>query len=245
MQRQIIDNVIVTHRQSIWPLAGLLVVAAAVNFGGIYLRRYCGGRLALDVQHDLRTEMFAALSRLDGARQDELHTGQVVGRSTSDLNMVQGLLSMVPITIGNLLLFVLSLVIMVSLSPLLTLVALAVAPALWLIALASRRKLFPATWYAQQQSGAVAGVVDEAVGGVRVVKGFGQEEQELERLEAASEKLFASRLRTIRLTARYNPALPPSRRSARSACSRSAAGWPSTARSRSARSSPSPPTWPS
>ena len=207
VQRQIIDNVIVTHQASIWPLAGLLVVAAGVNFGGIYLRRYRGGRVSLDVQHDLRTELFAALSRLDGARQDEIRTGQLVGRSISDLNMVQGILSMVPVTLGNLVLLVLTLVIMVVLSPVLTLVTVAVTPALLIIALASRRKLFPASWDAQQQSGEVAGVVDEAIGGVRVVKGFGQEEQEQERLEAASEKLFASRLRMIRLTARYNPAL--------------------------------------
>ena len=207
VQRQIIDNVIVTHEQSIWPLAGLLVVAAAVNFGGIYLRRYRGGRLSLDVQHDLRTELFDSLSRLDGARQDEIHTGQLVGRSISDLNMVQGILSMVPVTLGNIVLFVLSLGIMVVLSPVLTIVTVAVAPALWVIALASRRKLFPASWDAQQQSGDVAGVVDEAIGGVRVVKGFGQEEQEQERLEEVSERLFASRLRMIRLTARYNPAL--------------------------------------
>jgi ATP-binding cassette subfamily B protein len=207
VQRQIIDNVIVTHQASIWPLAGLLFVAAGVNFGGIYLRRYRGGRLSLDVQHDLRTELFAALSRLDGTRQDEIRTGQLVGRSISDLNMVQGILSMVPVTLGNLVLFVLTLGIMVVLSPVLTLVTVAVTPALVVIALASRRKLFPASWDAQQQSGEVAGVVDEAIGGVRVVKGFGQEEQEQERLEAASEKLFASRLRMIRLTARYNPAL--------------------------------------
>ncbi len=207
VQRQIIDNVILTHQQSIWPLAGLLVVAAAVNFGSIYLRRYYGGRLALDVQHELRTELFDSLSRLDGARQDEIHTGQLVGRSISDLNMVQSLLSMVPVTFGNLALFVLTLGIMVVLSPVLTIVAVAVAPALWLIALASRRRLFPASWHAQQQSGDVAGVVDEAIGGVRVVKGFGQEEQEQERLEEASSRLFASRLRMIRLTARYNPAL--------------------------------------
>ena len=207
VQRQIIDNVIVTHRQSIWPLAGLLVVAAAVNFDGIYLRRYRGGRLSLDVQHELRTELFDSLSRLDGARQDEMRTGQLVGRAISDLNMVQGLLSMVPVTLGNIVLFVLTIGIMVVLSPVLTIVTVAVAPALWVIALASRRKLFPASWDAQQQSGEVAGVVDEAIGGVRVVKGFGQEEQEQERLEAASSRLFASRLRMIRLTARYNPAL--------------------------------------
>src|SRR5712691_3855979 len=207
VQRQIIDNVIVHRRESIWPLAGLLVIAAAVNFGGIFLRRYHGGRLSLDVQHDLRTELFDSLSRLDGARQDEIRTGQLVGRSISDLNMVQGILSMVPVTLGNLVLFVVTLVIMVVLSPVLTIVTVAVAPALWMIALASRRKLFPASWDAQQQSGEVAGVVDEAIGGVRVVKGFGQEEQEQERLEEASSNLFASRLRMIRLTARYNPAL--------------------------------------
>src|SRR5690348_10892637 len=207
VQRQIIDNVIVTHQASIWPLAGLLVVAAGVNFGGIYLRRYRGGRLSLDVQHDLRTDLFDSLSRLDGARQDEMRTGQLVGRAISDLNMVQGLLSMVPVTLGNIVLFVLTIGIMVVLSPVLTVVTVAVTPALVVIALASRRKLFPASWDAQQQSGEVAGVVDESVGGVRVVKGFGQEEQEQERLEAASEKLFASRLRMIRLTARYNPAL--------------------------------------
>ncbi|HJY67959.1 MAG TPA: ABC transporter ATP-binding protein, partial [Streptosporangiaceae bacterium] len=207
VQRRIIDDVIVTHRESIWPLAGLLLVAAVVNFAGIYLRRYYGGRLSLDVQHDMRTELFDSLSRLDGARQDEIRTGQLVGRSISDLNMVQGIMSMVPVTLGNLVLFVVSLGIMVVLSPVLTIVTVAVAPALWIIALASRRKLFPASWDAQQQSGEVVGLVDEAIGGVRVVKGFGQEEQEQQQLEATSAHLFASRLRMIRLTARYNPAL--------------------------------------
>ena len=62
VQRRIIDDVIVTHRQSIWPLAGLLLVGAAVNFAGIYMRRYYGGRLSLDVQHDLRTQLFGSLS---------------------------------------------------------------------------------------------------------------------------------------------------------------------------------------
>jgi ATP-binding cassette subfamily B protein len=244
VQRQIIDDVIITRRASIWPLAGLLIVAAAINFVGIYLRRYRGGQLSLEVQHDMRTELFDALSRLDGERQDEIRTGQLVGRAITDLNMVQGLMSMVPVTLGNIVLFVLSLGIMVVLSPVLTIVTVAVAPALWIIALASRRKLFPASWDAQQQSGEVAGVVDEAIGGVRVVKGFGQEEQEQRRLETASERLFASRLRMIRITARYNPALTAVPSLGWSACWRSAAGWPCTARSRSARSWRSPPTWP-
>src|SRR5215468_4490930 len=207
LQRTIIDNVIVTSQDSVWPLAIGLLVAAAVNFGAVYARRFYGGKMALDVQHSMRTELFDSLSRLDGARQDEIHTGQLVGRSISDLNMVQGLLQWLPLTLGSVFLFVFSLVIMIALSPPLALVAFAVAPALWLITRASMKKLFPASWHAQQQVGEVAGIVDEAIGGVRVVKGFGQEEQEMRRMEAASEELFGSRLRMTRLTARYNPAL--------------------------------------
>jgi ATP-binding cassette subfamily B protein len=191
----------------IWPLAVALLAAALANFGGMYLRRYQGGRLSLDVQHDLRTELFGALSRLDGTRQDELHTGQIVSRSISDLTMVQALLSMVPLLLGSVVLFAGSLVAMAFLSPTLTLIALAVGPALWLVALASRRKLFPASWDAQQQAAGVATVVDEAVTGVRVVKGFGQEEQEVGRIEEASGRLYAARVRAVRLLARYNPAL--------------------------------------
>ena len=207
IQRQIVDDLVGPGHPAVWPLAVLLLGAALTSFGGLYLRRYRGGKVSLDVQHDLRTEMLGALSRLDGTRQDQLHTGQIVSRSISDLSMVQALLSMIPMLLGNAVLFVASLAIMLFLSPLLTLIALAVGPALWLISVASRRTLFPASWDAQQQAAAVAGVVDGAVTGVRVVKGFGQEDQESRRLEWASRLLYASRVRAVRLMARYNPAL--------------------------------------
>jgi ATP-binding cassette subfamily B protein len=207
IQRDIVDNAILAHHQAIWVGASLLLIAAVINFGAVYVRRYQGGRVSLDVQHDLRTELFGSLTRLDGARQDQLHTGQIVSRSISDLNMIQGMLSMVPLLSGSAVLFVLSVVIMAFLSPLLTVIALAVGPALWMITLASRSRLFPATWDAQQQAGNVAGAVEGAVTGVRVVKGFGQEEQEIERVEQASGFLYAARVRAVRLLARYNPAL--------------------------------------
>ncbi|MFC0848222.1 MULTISPECIES: ABC transporter ATP-binding protein [Streptomyces] len=203
----IIDDVIGAHTRSLAVWTGLLIAAAVVVYVLTYIRRFYGGRLALDVQHDLRTEMYATITRLDGRRQDELSTGQVVGRATSDLQLIQGLLFMLPMTIGNILLFLISLAIMAWLSPLLTLVALAVAPALWFIARLSRTRLFPATWYAQGQAAAVAGVVDGAVSGVRVVKGFGQEDQETGKLREVGRKLFAGRLRTIKLNSRYTPAL--------------------------------------
>lgn len=203
----IIDDVIDERTRDMATWAGTLVVAALAVYVLTYVRRYYGGRLALDVQHDLRTEMYDTLTRLDGRRQDELSTGQVVGRATSDLQLIQGLLFMLPMTIGNLLLFLISLVIMAWLSLPLTAVALAVAPALWWIAKHSRTRLHPSTWYAQAQAGAVAGVVDGAVGGVRVVKGFGQERQETGKLREVGQRLYAGRLRTIRLNSRYTPAL--------------------------------------
>ncbi|MFD3520649.1 ABC transporter ATP-binding protein [Streptomyces sp. NPDC058653] len=203
----VIDDVIGTGTRSIAVWTGLLIAAAVVIYVMTYIRRYYGGRLALDVQHDLRTEMYGTIARLDGRRQDELSTGQVVGRATSDLQLIQGLLFMLPMTIGNVLLFLISLVIMAWLSLPLTLVALGVAPALWYIARRSRTRLHPATWYAQSQAATVAGVVDGSVSGVRVVKGFGQEDQETGKLRAAGRKLFAGRLRTIKLNSRYTPAL--------------------------------------
>ncbi|MGW7091510.1 ABC transporter ATP-binding protein [Streptomyces sp. NPDC054874] len=203
----IIDDVVTDHTRSLAVWTGLLIGAAVLVYIATYIRRYYGGRLALDVQHDLRTDMYTTITRLDGKRQDELSTGQVVGRATSDLQLIQGLLFMLPMTIGNVLLFLISLVIMAWLSLPLTLVALAVAPALWFIARRSRTRLFPATWYAQSQAAAVAGVVDGAVSGVRVVKGFGQEDQETGKLREVGRRLFAGRLRTIRLNSRYTPAL--------------------------------------
>ncbi|MFD5117813.1 ABC transporter ATP-binding protein [Streptomyces sp. NPDC058385] len=203
----IIDDVVQDHTRSMGPWAGTLIGAALVVYVFTYVRRYYGGRLALDVQHDLRNEMYGTITRLDGRRQDELSTGQVVGRATSDLQLIQGLLFMLPMTIGNVLLFLISLVIMAWLSLPLTLVALAVAPALWFIAKRSRSRLHPATWYAQAQAAAVAGVVDGAVSGVRVVKGFGQEDQETGKLREVGRRLFAGRLRTIRLNSKFTPAL--------------------------------------
>ena len=132
LQRDIIDNVIVARTASVWPLAIGLVIAAAANFAGIFLRRYRGGKLALDVQHAMRTDLFNSLTRLDGARQDEIHTGQLVGRSISDVNMVQQLMQWGPLILGSAMVFIFSLVIMVVLSK-----------AVWVTTLGNPAPLFP------------------------------------------------------------------------------------------------------
>ncbi|MEZ5138329.1 MAG: ABC transporter ATP-binding protein [Acidimicrobiales bacterium] len=120
---------------------------------------------------------------------------------------MQGLLAFLPIVLANGLFLAVALVAMAFLSPLLTVVALLVTPAMLALSMRLRRTVFPASWDAQQQAGAVAGVVDEAVSGVRVVKGFGQEAREVDRLADAARGLYASRIRVLRLQARYQPVL--------------------------------------
>src|SRR6478752_3410790 len=207
VQRAIVDNTITTQTEPIGPLLVLLVGLAAINFVFQYIRRYSGGRYALDVQYDLRNAIFERLQRLDFARHDELPTGQLVSRASSDLGLIQGLLSFTPIMVGNIVLVVVSLIVMVVLSPLLTLIAILCIPALLWVSLRLRLTLFPATWEAQQRAGEVAGVVDEAVSGVRVVKGFGQEDRELHHLTDTSEVLFRSRVRMVRMQAKLQSAL--------------------------------------
>jgi ATP-binding cassette, subfamily B, bacterial len=207
IQRDIVNDAILTGRQPSWIGVTALVLAAALSFAGGYARRYYGGGLSLEVQHEMRTQIFASLSGLDGMSQDRLRTGQIVSRSSSDLDMVQGLLSVTPLLLAAILLLLGSVTAMAILSPRLTLVVLAVSPVLAGISVVSRDQLFAAGLEVQQAAAGVAGVVDGAVTGVRVVKGFGQEDQEVERLADASRLLYASRVRVVKLMARYAPAL--------------------------------------
>ncbi|WP_418959858.1 ABC transporter ATP-binding protein [Streptomyces tritici] len=203
----IVDDVVLRPARSAALWTGALLAVAALGYLAAYLRRLYAGRLAADVQHDLRVDLFRSLSRLDGVRRDELSTGQLLGRASGDLNMVFGLVSTLPTAISSAALLLVSLAVMAALSPLLALVALALVPALWFIGRRSRTWLYPATWYAQNQAAAVAGVVASSTAGIRVVKGFGQEQREADRLAAAARRLFAGRMRAVRLNARYGPAL--------------------------------------
>lgn len=207
LTRVVVDDAVVGSTAVLVPVVIGFVTLAFVQYGASFVRRYYAGRLSLDVQHDLRQRVFEAVARLDGERQDALRTGQVASRAITDLQLVQGLLSMVPFTVGTASLVVTSVAAMLWLSPLLTVVTLVVLPAAVLVTMHSRRTLFPATWSAQQRAADVAQQVEETVTGVRVVKGFGQEAREVAQLEVRARTLFAERMRAARMTARLNPAL--------------------------------------
>ena len=189
------------------PAAGIaaLIGLGVVRFGAAFVRRLYAGRVSYDVEYDLRNAVYEHLARLDFAAHDRLETGQAMSRAGSDVRMVQMLLAFLPLMIGNLVMLVLSLAVMLALSPVLTAIALVVLPALALASGRMRDRVFPATWAAQQKAADVAGVVDEAVSGVRVVKAFAAEEREVARLERAARALYGAQLRNIRIQARLVP----------------------------------------
>jgi ATP-binding cassette subfamily B protein len=205
--RQIVDAVILTRTSALWPWLLLLVGLAAASFAFAYVRRYRGGRVALEVQYDLRNDMHDHLQSLDFDNLGRMPTGQLVARANSDSTLVQGLLSFFPIMSSNILLLLLSLGVMLYLSPLLALVSVVVAPSLLIVSYRMRWRVFPATWDGQQREGELVQIVDEDLNGVRVVKAFGQEQREVERVAGASTAVYGSQMRAVRLQSRYQPLL--------------------------------------
>jgi ATP-binding cassette subfamily B protein len=205
--RQIVDHVIVRHTSALWPWLVTLIVIAVAVFAFSYVRRYRGGQVALAVQYDLRNDMHDHLQSMDQDSLSRLSTGQLVSRANSDSTLVMGLLSFFPIMSGNVLMMLLSLAVMIYLSPLLAVVSIVVLPALFVVSYRMRVQVFPASWDGQQREGDVAQIVDEAVTGVRVVKAFGQERRELDRMVGAASVLYGARMRAVRLQARFQPLL--------------------------------------
>jgi len=201
------SHLVITAHHDVTGLILILLVLAVFQFGFAYLRRYSAGQISLGVDYDLRTALFDHLQRLDFARHDDMQTGQLVSRASSDVNLVQNLMMLLPITTSNVLQFVISLAIALFLSPLLTVVVLLCVPAIALVSWRMRQWTFASSWDAQQRTAELAGVVEEAVYGVRVVKAFGQEGRELSRLKQRAAILFGTRMRNVRIVNRYQPTL--------------------------------------
>ncbi|QDQ97255.1 ABC transporter ATP-binding protein [Tomitella fengzijianii] len=207
LTRSALDDATAGRTATIAGIAAAIAALACVRWACMFGRRVLAGRLSLDVQHDLRLRLLSTVQKLDGRAQDRIRTGQVVSRSITDLQLTQGLLAMFPMVVGSALQFVLAFAVMAYLSPLLTVVALAVAPCITAVAYVSRKSMHAATWSAQQGAADLAQHVEETVTGVRVVKGFGQESRMTARIEGLGRTLYARRMRAARVNARFAPAL--------------------------------------
>lgn len=207
IQRAVIDDVITTRSRALAPLLLFLAALGAVRFATTVARRYSGGMLAYGVQADVRDAVFDHLLTLDLDRHNRWPAGQLVSRANTDVNMVFQVLQMMAIITGNLVMLILAVGFMISFSPLLATVASVVLVATFLAAWQLRETVYVSSWDASQREAEMTAVAEEAISGVRVVKGFGQEDREVHRYVAALENLFGGRVRMVRIQALFTTVL--------------------------------------
>jgi ATP-binding cassette subfamily B protein len=92
-----------------------------------------------------------------------------------------------------------------------------------------RKSMFPVSWLIQARLAEVATIVDENINGVRVVKSFAAEQQQLRSLAKAADKVQWGYVKDADLRARWTPTMQNLPRSAWRWCCSSAATWSSTA----------------
>jgi ATP-binding cassette, subfamily B, bacterial len=205
--RRIVDHSIGRNDGSLGLWVGVLAAIGMFRALTTFGRRWFGGRLSINTEALLRKRVQNHLQRLDLVTHDSLSQGQIVSRSNADVGMIAQLLAFLPFLTGNIVQLVLSLVAMAFLSPKLLVIVLLLVPAFVAVGYQLRKWAYPSALDAQQRQAEVSAIADEAIGGVRVVKGFGQEGQELRRFEQAARVLYGSRMRNVRISAKYAPAL--------------------------------------
>ncbi|MGD0676258.1 MAG: ABC transporter ATP-binding protein [Polyangiaceae bacterium] len=184
-----------------------IAIVAAMGAGFAGLRRYLAQSLAARLETDLRARLFAHLLRLDLAFHARSPAGYLVSRAVSDLQQIQQPFVNVPITVSNAVMFVGSLVALASIDP--ALAAVALGPTLgvfvvarWLTALQG-----PRVRALQHALGSLASTVEEAIAGIRSIKGLGLETVERARVQARSTDAYAAAMRVNRVRATVMPVL--------------------------------------
>jgi ATP-binding cassette subfamily B protein len=205
--RSTFDRAVTGSDDTLWPWLLVLLGLGLVRGIAHFLRRSRVFQLVWGIEFDLRNDIYERLQRLDFARHDQLDAGQLVSRSNADVQALTQVVTLTPMTVGNVLMFLASVTVMLVISPLMASVLAITLPLIAVLSFRMGKRIFPASWDMLQWQAEVAGVVEESVTGVRVVKGFGQERRQLHRLVDASVKLFGSRMRAARIQARYAPAL--------------------------------------
>ncbi|HTW21135.1 MAG TPA: ABC transporter ATP-binding protein [Mycobacteriales bacterium] len=195
------------HHESVAGWLTLLFALGIIRFFATRARRWRAGKVSYDVQFRLRTRLYEHLAGLDPSALDRLRTGQMVSRASADLTLVQQFLAWGPQVIANMLQLVASIVAMMFVSWPLGLVALVTVPLTTFIGISSRAGVFAAAWDAQQREAELTNSVEEAVTGVRVVKGFGQEDAETSRVMGAVRSMYAGRMRAARQRASFTSTL--------------------------------------
>lgn len=184
----------------------LIAVAGVARLVLTVARRLVAGRVSLDVEQDLRGRLYAHLLSLELGFFDRQQTGQLMSRSTVDLQAVRFFLGYGLVFIMQSgLTIVLASVAMVLVDPYLAAISLVPVPFVVLVAARYGRRARPAQQAVQQRIAELTADAEESIGGVRVVKAFAREDRQLARFAASTRRVFDQEMVATRLSAYYQP----------------------------------------
>jgi ATP-binding cassette subfamily B protein len=186
---------------------GAIAVAGLVAAVFTGLRRYLAFQQGRSCERRLRQQMFVHLQRLHFGFHDRSQTGQLMSRANTDLNQIQSLFTLVPLTLSNAMIVLVATVIMAGMSPLLALLALGSLPFVNVLGRKLSQRLHPAVRGLQEEAAQLASVVEESVAGVRVIKGFGAEPMQRRRLATEADDVFEMAMLAARVRSIFLPAI--------------------------------------
>ena len=189
-------------------LIGLIVALAIGRFVIMYLRRIISGTMAVNIERDLRNLVFHHLLSLSFPFYDRNQTGQIMSRATVDLTTLRlylgyGILFFTQHSVS----IVAVMAVLFWMNPLIALLVLVIVPPLAVLAILYSRRSQPIVREAQQALAQVTTQAEESVVGVRVIKAFGQEAQEVDRFRDRANDVFAYNVEATRLRSQYVPVM--------------------------------------
>ena len=190
-------------RWQLLQLAGLILGAGMVRGLMMMVHSQQGEVVGQSVGYRLRMDYYDKVQRLSYGFHDRVHTGDLITRGMLDVEAVansfnRGLLR----AIWLLVLIGWGTWLLVSTDPLLTLAALSFAPVVAWRATAARLRLRVAWLRLQQCLGRLTKVMEENLGGIRVVRAFAAREHEMAKFDAVSEQAKRHTDRTIDIRVR-------------------------------------------
>lgn len=189
------------HAEHALLLTALLLLGAAVARGVFtMLQNYQGEAVGQLIGYRLRLDYYRKLQTLSLSWHDRVHTGDLMTRGILDIEGVRlwvdtGVLRSILLTvlIGG------GAVVLVRNDPVLALAALSFVPIVGVRASIARLKLRD-TWIAlQDQMSLLTKVMEENLGGIRVVRAFAAQAHELARFDVISDTALAIASRRVRL----------------------------------------------
>ena len=187
-----------------WIIVGITVLQGVFRF---FMRMVLIGT-SRKIEYDLRNDFFLHLQRLSPDFYNKTSTGDLMARATNDLNAVRDLVG--PALMHSFSTFIAiaaSLYWMVRIDPLLTLLTLAVLPALAIVVNRMGGTLHKAYREVQDQYAVMSSMVQENLGGIRVVKAYGQEAGEIARFEELNKEYVRRNMLSAKLSAIFRPLL--------------------------------------